>query len=147
MSELNKFVGCIRGLLNPEGYIALSLPNRCRSLDYFDEGDYPPNHLTRWNINCLKKYFENAGFTTIEARAKQFDLDELRSYINARIRFGIINRVVSRQVTRTNALPPIASKMAKLKYILLTIILAPFALILRMLPLQGSTLYYLGKLK
>lgn len=55
-------------LLAPGGYFIMSVPTRDRlavKLGRRDEGDYPPNHLTRWSREVLNSFLTGIGFTNV----------------------------------------------------------------------------------
>lgn len=56
-----EFIGLVKMLLRPGGYIALSLPYRKRA-DWLLAADAPPRHLTRWDRTAIKNFLERNGF-------------------------------------------------------------------------------------
>lgn len=60
------FITTIYSLLSPEGYIAISLPDRDRSPVLNEDWDYPPHHFTRWNKKALHNYLESNGFQIVK---------------------------------------------------------------------------------
>lgn len=54
-------------VLKDGGHVAASVPNNDR-WPYRDFGDYPPNHLTRWNIRSLRIFLVRNGFRTVTIR-------------------------------------------------------------------------------
>lgn len=74
LDRITDFVALVKSRLKPGGYIVCSLPNRDRwrffskelSLYASQERDYPPHHLTRWNLQALSNLFERYGFAVID---------------------------------------------------------------------------------
>lgn len=56
-----EFIGLVKTMLKPSGYIAMSLPYRKRA-DWLMPGDVPPRHLTRWDRTAIKFFLERNGF-------------------------------------------------------------------------------------
>ncbi|MBI5970622.1 MAG: class I SAM-dependent methyltransferase [Deltaproteobacteria bacterium] len=69
------FIRQVRTLLNPGGCIALSVPNRGRTMARFDTEDGPPHHLTRWNINSVTRFLGLNGFKVIRYAEKRPDIE------------------------------------------------------------------------
>lgn len=65
-------------------------------LDTLGEGDYPPNHLTRWNKTCLSNFLKRNGFEIVKCIVKRLDAKEVAGYLNSRIRFGIAKGMARR---------------------------------------------------
>jgi len=72
-----EFLHEIMTLLKPDGIIVVSVPNEDR-WPYRDFGDFPPNHLTRWNERSLRTFFLNNGYENLQIRVSS----RLRSYHN-----------------------------------------------------------------
>lgn len=56
------FLGMLRELLAPAGWLAINEPNRDRRPNLSEPWDYPPHHLTRWNRRSLANFLEGNGF-------------------------------------------------------------------------------------
>jgi len=69
------FIRQVRGLLNPGGRVALSVPNRGRTLARFDAEDGPPHHLTRWNIKSVTRLLKLNGFKVVRYVEKKPDIE------------------------------------------------------------------------
>ncbi|MBI5885810.1 MAG: class I SAM-dependent methyltransferase [Deltaproteobacteria bacterium] len=67
------FIMSLRGLLNPGAYLALSVPNRDRTLARFDRQDGPPHHLTRWSFKSLASLLERNGAVVVAHETKKPD--------------------------------------------------------------------------
>jgi len=67
------FIRRLKGVLNPGAYIALSVPNRNRTLAPFDREDGPPHHLTRWSLESLVSLLERNGAAVIKHEVKAPD--------------------------------------------------------------------------
>lgn len=55
-------------LIAYDGHLAVGVPNseRLRVTGEWGEFDYPPNHLTRWNLETLRRFLERHGFEIVE---------------------------------------------------------------------------------
>lgn len=63
-----EFLSKMRELLSLEGTLIISVPNRERVGEkslYKIPGNYPPNHLTRWNKKALDFLLRKAGFKKV----------------------------------------------------------------------------------
>ena len=63
----NEFIGSIKSLLKPDGYVAMSMPYR-EHAPWLMKGDLPPAHLTNWDRTSLKRFLEARGFEVIYLR-------------------------------------------------------------------------------
>lgn len=71
MSNPDQFISTVKNHLNPNGYIALSVPNRDRSRlssKRYPTWDFPPHHFTWWSANALKYFLTMRGFQIIELK-------------------------------------------------------------------------------
>lgn len=57
----SSFINEVKSVLRPGGWVALSVPYR-EAWPVRDENDCPPNHLTRWTPQALRRLFEQGGF-------------------------------------------------------------------------------------
>lgn len=143
-----RFMRQVRHILKKGGYIALSVPNRDRKLDFLGEGDYPPNHLTKWNKDCLSSFLENNGFEVIRCSVKKVDSNELACYLMSKIRFGISKRVARRGIDSNNTgdIQKAAGMMSK-KVRIFNAATVLFSPLLRILQIDGTGLYALARLR
>jgi len=82
-TDPNKFLNIIKSLLNPNGYIAGSVPN---SKNIFKGlGGYPPHHFLWFNKDSLYNVFKINGFGDIEIYFVEHDIKELSSFTQALI--------------------------------------------------------------
>lgn len=79
LDNVPSFINSLKKLLKPNGFVALSVPNRDRwrfpirlFLSFLEEWDYPPNHLSYWNIQALKNLFTSHGFSVLSVEAEPF---------------------------------------------------------------------------
>lgn len=141
------FINEIKAILAPGGYIALSLPNRERTLDFLGDADYPPNHLTKWNKECLSSFLERNGFDIIKHSIKRLDSNEIAAYLKYRIRFGIAKGIARRgidskdegDIKRAARLLTIKDSMFRI----FSVLFKPVSVF----SLQGTGLYMLARLK
>jgi SAM-dependent methyltransferase len=62
LEDPGTFMRRLKDLMNEDGRTVLSVPNRERIMPSKDVWDYPPHHLTRWNVRCLRNLLEGSGF-------------------------------------------------------------------------------------
>lgn len=55
----------VRSILKPDGFIALSVPNRERFMIRRELYDFPPHHLTWWNVSALQTFCSSQGFAPV----------------------------------------------------------------------------------
>jgi 2-polyprenyl-3-methyl-5-hydroxy-6-metoxy-1,4-benzoquinol methylase len=66
--EPGRFIATIRGLINKNGYIALSIPDSDMFGAYEREVNSPPYHTAYWNPGILKLFLENSGFRVLKIK-------------------------------------------------------------------------------
>ncbi len=143
-----QFIRQIKNILKPRGYVAISVPNRERTLETMGDGDYPPNHLTRWNRYCLSAFLEQNGFKIVRCVVKKMDAEEVAGYLKAKIRFGIGKGLVMRGIEADK--PEDIQRAATLmscKDLIFKGLTLPLIPILSVLSLEGTGLYVLARLK
>ena len=74
------FVLLVKQCLKNEGFIALSVPNRERWQKVPDVLDYPPNHLTRWNVPSLTSLLTAQGFEILESKRSVWVFAERQAF-------------------------------------------------------------------
>jgi len=57
-----KFIRSVKNVLKPNGRIILSTPSRQRMWVNLYEWDFPPYHLTRWDVISVSKLFRKINF-------------------------------------------------------------------------------------
>ena len=128
-----------RALMAPGGVLAFSTPNRNRTLDTLRDGDWPPNHLTRWSARAVRTLVESAGFKLEAVEIKPFDASEIAGWLRARIRFGVARRLLTQGVAAGD--PETVQRAAAImgvKERLLNAVAWPLAPAARALGAQGS---------
>jgi SAM-dependent methyltransferase len=136
----------VRTLLRPGGLLAFSMPNRDRRLDSLREGDWPPNHLTRWTRRSVLVLLDSQGFEPVAVEAKPFDADEIVGFLRARLRLGVARRMLAQgaaagdpgEVRR-------AARLMRVKDALLHAVARPLAPLARALGWQGGGLLVIGR--
>lgn len=96
------FLQLVKTILKDKGYIALSIPNRERSLDTFTEMDLPPDHLTHWNENAIRYLLSILGFRIIKLE-KSIKKEDFIAYSCIRSSLGIVKKQI--KSVRVNFLP------------------------------------------
>lgn len=78
------FLESVRAMLQPGGYVALSVPNRERWGLLPPMNDCPPNHLTRWSRDSLMNVLTRGGFSVVEIREIPLTMQSARQVISGR---------------------------------------------------------------
>jgi len=148
MADPNEFIALVRRALKPGGQVALSVPNRSRVVDGFSEGDYPPNHLTRWSAASLRGFLERNGFEIEKLRVKPLGGDDVAGWLNAKVRYRV-GRALSHIGGRAedSALLARLAALTGMTYRLfrgLTLPLVPF---LKLASLQGAGLFCVARVR
>ncbi len=125
-------------------YIVLSVPNRDRTFDYLGEGDFPPNHLTRWSVSSVVKLLSRNGIGVQKIVIKPLRYDDISNWLGQRIKFGIITKRIARARESCATVDEISqqiSSMFRLKKAIFDMI--GFALQILFFPfkLKGSNMY------
>ncbi len=152
MDDPASFIQRIKKLLQPNGLICVSVPNRGRMLDTVGERDYPPHHLTRWNSGSLRGFLENQGFEVVRMVVHPLDWHEVNTYLRDKVRFGLAAKVAGKGLEQHNQnTVQRARTMVHVKNIILGTVSVPLMLIAYILRLfrlgQGSGLFCVAKLK
>jgi 2-polyprenyl-3-methyl-5-hydroxy-6-metoxy-1,4-benzoquinol methylase len=82
LEDPNKFIETIKGMLNPKGFIALSVPNRHMVVNSLGATDYPPHHLTKWSSKAIKTFLESHGLTIVAHRIKDVAAEDLATWLD-----------------------------------------------------------------
>ncbi len=143
-----QFIGQIKDILRPGGYIALSVPNRDCFMDTLHEADYPPHHLTRWNSAILSAFLERNGFEIIKCIVKKQDTKDVAEYLKGKFRFGIAKGMATRGIeSKTQEDIRKAAKLVKTKNMIFNVLTLPLKPILSVISLPSRGLYVLARLK
>lgn len=140
-----EFILKIKKLLSPNGYVAISVPNRNSYLNPLSEADKPPNHLIWWNEKSLRYFLEKNGFEVIKLYSRILDSEGLADAIENKLRFAFGKYVFRTDYSAGNK--KMIQSFVFVADLLLRIILKPTNLVLKMFSLQGSNLYALARLK
>jgi len=161
------FLDVAKQLLAPAGYIALSVPNRCRWQKGTDPLDYPPNHLTRWSPGALRAILERNGFEILSLCEQPLGILRAAQVLSMGFRTGLIPRVAggppptladlgqldTEQVRATVARVAaqrrhrIAAALARSKNLAMVPLAALFLPFLRLRGCKGLYLYSLARLR
>lgn len=104
----DSFLKVAKNFLVPDGYVALSVPNRSRWQKGIDTLDYPPNHLTRWSPSALSALLERNGFEVVSLRAQSLGVLRAAQVLSMRFRTGLVSRVAGEQ-------PPMLADLARMR--------------------------------
>lgn len=77
LQEPGKFLRSLPGILSPEGYIVVSVPNRGRFFPQRHWADYPPHHLTRWDKGSISGNLLSSGFVLQKCVISAVDAEQL----------------------------------------------------------------------
>lgn len=88
-----QFLNLAKDLLAPRGFIALSVPNRCRWQNGIESLDYPPNHLTRWSPEALRNILEAEGFEILSMRQERLGSRRAAQVLSMAMSTGLVSRV------------------------------------------------------
>lgn len=137
------FLDNVKKLLNRQGYIAVSVPNRNRYINTIAYLDKPPYHLIRWTEKALSNFITQMGFKLIHIYTSPITSEDLTDII----RFGIGRRILKagKDKSRPEFIQT-AQKLYKLKQKIFKIFTVTLAQILRTVGCQGNGLYCLAQL-
>ena len=93
------WLGHIRNLLKPGGWLIVGVPNRERTFDPLvgpgmEELDNPPNHLTRWTAAAFRAFLEKNGFEVSEVRALPVPRALLALMLRNSLRLGLATKAL-----------------------------------------------------
>lgn len=164
LGELRDFLGLVKSLLKPGGYVLCAVPNRDRwrlfSWRLREDWDYPPNHFTWWNDNCLARLFRGFGFSI-----RSLEIDPLTPFdcsflLSEKLRLTRMAEWLGRKVIGGAAKPGLSSPgprakrlgVARLGYRLYNQALLPLCgmVTFPLLPLLrkgGNSIYLLARLE
>jgi SAM-dependent methyltransferase len=92
LDDIQSFIKYLKKILNPNGYVVCSVPNRerWRFQFLFDElWDLPPTHLTKWNERAIRHFFELDGFTVVSMRIEPLKIGDRAWFSFCMSRLGI----------------------------------------------------------
>ncbi|OGS21266.1 MAG: hypothetical protein A2252_08350 [Elusimicrobia bacterium RIFOXYA2_FULL_39_19] len=138
----------LKTILKPGGYLVLSIPNRDRGIDIFNELDLPPHHLTHWNAKVLTSFLVNKGFNIINID-NIIKYDDLALYISNKTSIGLVKNKIGNNKTdnlSTNTIKMLKI-LSKLKNILSFLLGRLLYLPLLIFKTQSPTIYVLAQLK
>lgn len=88
-----QFLNLAKDLLASRGFLALSVPNRCRWQKGIESLDYPPNHLTRWSPEALRNILEREGFEILSMRQEPLGSRRAAQVLSMGMSTGFVSRV------------------------------------------------------
>lgn len=96
----NEFISTVYNLLEPGGFVAMSMPYR-KGFTWLKPHDYPPRHLTRWDRHSLGAYLENKGFQVLLNKrlgsGYTFILMKLRFHYGKLFSFNLVGKIKNRK--------------------------------------------------
>jgi len=146
-----KLLELVYQTLKPGGYFALSLPNRERYWGKIspkiENWDFPYQHLTRWNLESLKRLTENHLFEVVITRKEiptGWFMSRLRTLIESLLKRNKEPKVGPIERVRSN----IGLKKYKFIKLFIKFVTYPLALFLfYVFKFEGADLYLLAKKK
>src|SRR5713101_5174503 len=91
------FLEAVTDCLRPNGWIALSVPNRNRWMTGIDVLDYPPNHFLRWSAAALERFLVSNGFEIVTMREQPAGIAHIAQMFNMALRTGMTRRVTGEE--------------------------------------------------
>lgn len=88
-----QFLDLAKDLVASRGFLALSVPNRCRWQKGIEPLDYPPNHLTRWSPEALRNLLEREGFEILSMRQEPLGSRRAAQVLSMAMPTGLVSRV------------------------------------------------------
>jgi SAM-dependent methyltransferase len=151
LNDPKKLLELVYQALKPGGYFALSLPNRERYFGRIDpkieSWDFPYQHLTRWNLNSLKRFIKTHGFEIVITK-KEIPISWFVSRVRLLIELFFKKNKESKIGPVEQIRSDIGLKRYKLIKSLLKFITYPLAFLLFYgLKFEGAGLYLLAKKK
>lgn len=72
-----EFISGLQNILKEDGYLVFSVPNRVRLASSRDIWDYPPHHLTRWDVKSINNFLEVNGYFIKQIKTSPINADNL----------------------------------------------------------------------
>jgi len=155
--NLHDFIGGIKKLLKPGGWIAGSTPNRDRAFANitrrWDGQDTPPHHFFWWNKKSLQTFLHLNGFDA-DVLVTRVDLDTTTGNLAYFLGSKVIRRVKgfifdSRGIGSHSGIPGHKSKLLTLIKTMRHLFLLPAGIALKLAYDRsgGLSLYFQGKLR
>ncbi|MEN9341792.1 MAG: hypothetical protein RIQ54_48 [Candidatus Parcubacteria bacterium] len=88
------FLNDVKKILNPGGYIVVSVPNAARFGGLKEKEENPPNHLFRWRKKPLQLFLQQEGFINIDVRMQKISHEFflVRGYFSLGVASKIANK-------------------------------------------------------
>ncbi|MCM8811725.1 MAG: class I SAM-dependent methyltransferase [Candidatus Omnitrophica bacterium] len=143
--EPDRFLASLTELIAPNGYLAISVPDRERRPRIRYDWDFPPNHLTRWSRGSLAHIIQRNGLRIVRMESGWRQGEPL---LHQTLQFGLVTRLMGagspsgggRGVSRHAA-----STAYKVKSAAVKILAVPVNLGLSAIGATGMTLYLLAQ--
>lgn len=154
--DVSTFMDSLVRLLEPGGFVALSVPNRERWRHVADDWDYPPHHLTRWNASSLVDLCVRHGLSVLSTRTEDVSAGEAAIYLKSWFGYyRVANRLLRSLRKRSTVRPrgadlPIATSRVLLQtdriaQKIMLPVTAPLSITLRLANRAGRGLYLLAQ--
>jgi len=100
----SEFIGKVRDILKPSGYLAISVPYR-GFWGILKPGDRPPRHLTRWDERSIKNFLEASGFEIVKMKKLPAPLKYLvkkfHFWTSGFLSFGMVGKISAKTKNKT----------------------------------------------
>lgn len=83
-----EFVLALKNIMQNDGKIFFSVPNKERLSPQLSEWDNPPHHLTRWNKESLSLFLRYNGFSVLKLKVAPLIADDILRLLG--IHFGVL---------------------------------------------------------
>lgn len=159
-----EFINSVKSLLNNNGYIAGSVPNRESIIVKIErklyQGDFPPHHFLRFSKKVILKFFLRNGFYDIETFLIHYPLIEYSAFIESVLtrNVGLKIKTAFKAIIRKHKNDMFVNDYSIKKKIVFnmlkttrSIVFLPFAIIskpfLFLRFIEGNDIYFQAKLK
>ncbi len=155
----NEFIKEIKSLLEPSGYIALSVPDRDMVINPLGDEDYPPHHLTRWSEKSIRNLMSAHGFTVVSHKTRKvmpgdfagwFDYHVIKRIdhrIRKRLKKAAGSALASKWQNGDMKTVPLVYRMRQLEIKFLSLLFSPLAVIPILTGARGVQQYILAKIE
>jgi SAM-dependent methyltransferase len=150
------FIASIKRLLRPQGFVALSVPNRAGWPPASHESwDLPPHHFTRWNAPALRSACDHWGLVELSIKASAPALADLATWIRQVSHVNDLGRALLGQLEKLESADRGAGlavhtgrsvmAVSEISNVLLLPLTLPLKALLSMLGREGRSLYLLAR--
>jgi SAM-dependent methyltransferase len=141
LSDPGMFLREIKRILKKDGIIVFSVPNRDRFAAHKHWADYPPHHLTRWNLHSIAINLAQKKFSLIESRISPICPEQIMYIFN--IYFGTLKLEKILQSGKSNFMIKLLyGSLLKFRILFYTLLVLPCRLLIRA---KGTYIFTIAK--